>query len=64
MSYQSVNYLWLILVGLLGCKFTESRQFGERERERDHERGGAEGQADIPLGRELDLGLNPRTLGS
>ena len=39
----------------------------ERESEREQEQGrGAEGEreADSPLGRELDEGLNPRTLRS
>ena len=39
----------------------------ERERERDHEWGGrekGEGEADILLSREPDVGLNLRTLGS
>ena len=35
------------------------------ERERAHKRGsGAEGEADSPLSREPDAGLDPRTLGS
>ena len=42
----------------------------ERERERAHTRGGewggaeGEGEADSPLSREADVGLDPRTLGS
>ena len=44
--------------------------FCVRERERDWELehtqagGGAEGEADTPLSREPDPGLDPRTLGS
>ena len=37
----------------------------EQDRETTHKQeGGAEGEADSPLNRELDAGLNPRTLGS
>jgi len=36
------------------------------EREREHARagGGAEGEADSPLSRKPNVGLDPRTLGS
>jgi len=36
----------------------------ERERACTGSRGGAEGEADSPLSRELNVGLHPRTLGS
>ena len=36
----------------------------EREREREQARGAREGEADSPLSREPNAGLDPRTLGS
>jgi len=36
----------------------------ERERERNKQRGGVEGETDSLLTREPDVGLDPGTLGS
>ena len=35
----------------------------ERKRARKRTKGGAEGEADSPLSREPEVGLDPRTLG-
>ena len=52
----------IILIGLLF--FLRFYLFTDGERESTQAGRAAEGEADSPLSREPDTGLNPRTLGS